>query len=41
MKKQYCLMLISKMMLEVFFIGLVMLANLMLLTIINTEEQEK
>lgn len=29
------------MMLEVFFIGLFMLANLMLLTIINTEKQDK
>ena len=29
------------MMLEVFFIGLVMLANLMLLTIINTQNEEK
>ena len=29
------------MMLEVFFIGLVMLANLMLLTIINTQKEEK
>ena len=29
------------MMLEVFFIGLVMLANLMLLTIVNTQNEEK
>lgn len=29
------------MMLEVFFIGLFMLGNLMLLTIINTENEEK
>lgn len=29
------------MMLEVFFIGLVMLANLMLLTIINTQKEDK